>query len=282
MHTLCYKIQSHRFSIQVDDDKLLNMFYRIYPGARYDGNGKTDITYVLKTTSGDATKEYEIFENGIRKYNTHRKSKLISRLEWLITCNALSHLQEFFQLHAGGVVKDGKAILFSADHGCGKTTLVMDLIQNGYHCLADDIILLDPGSLFLYSFPRCFSVKGAGTKLLNETNVTKKDHGFYSKPKNILYFNPYAIDGCVVEKAGPYAIIELEYNQNHRNELKPLSKPQMCMTLLEQSFNIDMYKRKGVSILTELLRKCKCYSLKINNLKDANNLISQIWEEPSK
>jgi hypothetical protein len=50
----------------------------------------------------------------------------------------------------------------------------------------------------------------------------------------------------------------------------------MCIKLLKQSFNIHNYKRNGVTILTNLIRNCKCYSLKTNNVTDAVRLASQI------
>ncbi len=75
---------------------------------------------------------YEIHVDGKNKYQTNIKSELFSTLEWMITCNTLSHLQEFFQLHAGAVIKEGKIILLPANHGQGKTTVTLSLAQNDY------------------------------------------------------------------------------------------------------------------------------------------------------
>ncbi len=50
----------------------------------------------------------------------------------------------------------------------------------------------------------------------------------------------------------------------------------MCIKLLKQSFNIHNYKRNGVTLLTNLVRNSKCYSLKTNNITDAVRLVSQI------
>jgi hypothetical protein len=222
-------------------------------------------------------KVYEILKNDRKKYHTKRKAELFSYLEWMITCNALSHLEKFLQLHAGAVIKDGeKVILLPAEHGYGKTTLVANLIKNGYGCLADDIVLVDPETLAILPFPRSFLIKEDGIEKLSESNLLDKDSGYYYKDGGVLYYNPTTQIKSIVERVVPYAIIELGYDQNSRNELKPLSQHGMCLSLLKQSFNIHTYKRKGVETITRLVRESKCYSLRTNNMRDAVRLVAQI------
>jgi len=218
---------------------------------------------------------YEILVNGNRKYQTNMKSELFPSLEWMITCNTLSHLQEFFQLHAGAVVKEGKIILLPASHGHGKTTLALSLTGNNYRCLSDDIVLIEPERLRIIPFPRSFLIKGNSIKKLAESHVIDRNQGYYSKSEDILYYNPLSTNTSPGNRK-PYAIIELKHNRRFKNELRPVSKSEMCIKLLRQSFNIHNYKRDGVSILTRLVRKSKCYSLKTNNVADAVRLVSQI------
>ncbi len=277
MYELRHRLQSHSFTIQTGYEELSELSSQLYPNSRYEGNGSVDIVYTLKQRdNGIAGRVYDIYENGVRKYERESKSRLFSRLEWVITCNTLSYLPEFLQLHAGAVVKDGKAVLVPAEHGHGKTTLITNLIHNGYKCLADDIVLLNTDTLSLYSFPRCFMVKGDGIRMLDEINVQGHRHGYYCEHRDILYLNPAAVNGSLIEKAEPYAIIDLEYNPNSKSELKHLSMPQTCMFLMKRSINLKDYKRKGVAALTGLARRSKCYSFRINNIKDAVKLLSQI------
>ncbi len=277
MYLLNYKLQSHRFSIQTGNRKLVDLCSQLYPNLRYKGNGHADIIYSLKMRNDSVTgKVYEILVDGKKKHQTSRKSELFSHLEWMITCNTLSHLQEFFQLHAGAVVKDGKTILLPAEHGYGKTTLTLSLTKCGYRCLSDDIILIDPKSIMVFPFPRSFLIKNGAIKKLAKSNLIDKKNGYYCRSEDILYFNPNIKNKYSIRKTRPYAIVELHHNRRFKNELKPISKSQMCITLLKQSFNIHNYKQKGVAILTKLVKKSKCYSLRTNNVESAVRLISQI------
>jgi hypothetical protein len=277
MYSLDYKLQSHRFSIQTGNKKLADLCSPLYPGSRIRHNGRADITYSLKMRTDSVTGTiYEVFVDGKKKYRTNSRPELFSHLEWIVTCNTLSHLQEFFQIHAGAVVKGRKVILLPAGHGSGKTTLTLSLTRNHYRCLSDDIVLIDPKSLMVIPFPRSFLIKEGAIKKLIRSNLTDKRNGYYCRSDGILYYNPDVKNKLSSRRIRPYAIIELKHNRRFKNELRPISKSQMCIKLLKQSFNVHDYKRKAVTILTGLVREAKCYSLKTNNVDDAVRLISQI------
>jgi hypothetical protein len=219
---------------------------------------------------------YEILVDGKNKYQTNIKSELFSTLEWMVTCNALSHLQEFFQLHAGAVIKKGKILLLPANHGQGKTTLTLSLTRNNYRCLSDDIVLIEPETTRIIPFPRSFLIKDKSIKKMAESHLIDKKSGYYCKSDDIFYYNPYCTNKLHIRNTKPHTIIELKHSRRFKNELRPVSKSQMCIKLLKQSFNIHNYKRSGVTILTNLVRNSKCYSLKTNNITDAVRLVSQI------
>ncbi|MEO0400059.1 MAG: hypothetical protein AAF224_11645 [Pseudomonadota bacterium] len=58
-------------------------------------------------------------------------------------------------MHAAGVSKDGKAFVFPAEGGTGKTTLSLSLMQNGYALMGDDLLMVDAqtGLVFPYARP---------------------------------------------------------------------------------------------------------------------------------
>lgn len=277
MHLIHYKLQSHLFSIQTGNKKLADLCSQLYPNSRSRHNRYTDITYSLKMRNDNVTGTvYEIHVDGKNKYQTNIKSELFSTIEWMITCNALSHLQEFFQLHAGAVIKRGKIILLPANHGQGKTTLTLSLAQNNYRSLSDDIVLIEPKTTRIIPFPRSFLIKDKSIKSLAESHLIDKKSGYYCKSEDILYYNPFSTIRPPIRNTKPHTIIELKHSRRFKNELRPISKSQMCIKLLRQSFNIHNYKRNGVSILTKLVRNSKCYSLKTSNVTDAVRLVSQI------
>ena len=69
-------------------------------------------------------------------------------------------------LHASGVVKKGKAVLFSAAGGSGKSTISAILGGHGYQLLSDDFIMADRKGQ-VYSFPAAISVKEGSIEVLS-------------------------------------------------------------------------------------------------------------------
>ncbi len=187
MYLLHYKLHSHQFSIQTGNKKLADLCSQLYPGSRSKRHGSAHIVYSLKMRNDNvAGTVYEILVDGKNKYQTNIKSELFSTLEWMVTCNTLSHLQEFFQLHAGAVIKKGKIILLPANHGQGKTTLTLSLTRNNYRCLSDDIVLIAPETTRIIPFPRSFLIKDKSIKNMAEAHLIDKKSGYYCKSEDIF------------------------------------------------------------------------------------------------
>ncbi len=62
--------------------------------------------------------------------------------------------QGIFLMHSAGVSKDGRAKVFPAYGGTGKTTTCMSLLGRGYDFLGDDLLLVDPTAKTVFAYPR--------------------------------------------------------------------------------------------------------------------------------
>ncbi len=60
----------------------------------------------------------------------------------------------FLLLHAGAVVKNGRALIVAGPPRSGKSTLVLELVKKGYSFYSDDICPLNRESRRVYPFPR--------------------------------------------------------------------------------------------------------------------------------
>lgn len=69
-------------------------------------------------------------------------------------------------LHGGAVARSGIAVAFSADSGCGKTTLIAYLLAQGYKYVADDLLVLTHRGTAL-PWPMPLSVKSGSLNALS-------------------------------------------------------------------------------------------------------------------
>ena len=63
-------------------------------------------------------------------------------------CEALMYWPDKTILHAGGVTKEGEALLFVGGGNVGKTSSVLNLLREGYEYLSDDWIVIDKNKAY--------------------------------------------------------------------------------------------------------------------------------------
>lgn len=95
--------------------------------------------------------------------------------------------QKILLMHSAGVSKDGKAYLFPAHGGTGKTTTSMSLLSKGYDFLGDDLILVDPVRKKAYPYPRPLHIFTYNVRNLNGAKIPPIT-SFIIYFKNVLRF----------------------------------------------------------------------------------------------
>ena len=96
-----------------------------------------------------------------------------------------------FILHGACMVRDGRAIVFMGNSGAGKSTSAFNLIRFGFHCYADDAVLVTPGEegLLVWPLSREFSLRPLSFKLFEKQGIPLGD---YQKEGQKFYFSQTA------------------------------------------------------------------------------------------
>ncbi|HCV03537.1 MAG TPA: HprK-related kinase A, partial [Pseudoalteromonas sp.] len=83
-------------------------------------------------------------------------------LNWVIAAHEVSHLI----IHSAVLAKNGKAVLFPAPPGSGKSTLTAYLSRNGWRLLSDEMALITPLTLEVTPFVRPICLKNDSIDLV--------------------------------------------------------------------------------------------------------------------
>jgi hypothetical protein len=103
-------------------------------------------------------------------------AEVVHFCEWWLFAEAVAAHTDGCQLHGGAVANKHGAILLLAPSGHGKTTLTLALMARGFIPFTDDIILLDPHTLVVQPFPRCFHVDEGTTRVIQELSTEEGYH----------------------------------------------------------------------------------------------------------
>lgn len=185
-----------------------------------------------------------------------------------------------YGLHAGGVCRDGRALLLPGTSGSGKSTLTLALARAGFGFLGDD-------TLFLASRP------GEGVRILafpDEFDLTEQTLAFFPELTALFGEAPRAgwrkrqvraeraYGAPVVWEGAPAVLVFPRVAGVQTSELEPLSPGE---ALLELAPNVLLTEARSsqahLDALAELVERSDCYRLATGtDLESAVGLLGEL------
>ncbi len=134
------------------------------------------------------SQRYEVLTKPPRIYNkdfsyiVKQPELLPSITHGIILRNTLAQIKSHLLFHAAALSYQGKGIILAADSGCGKTTLTLALLTQGFKFLSDEVAALSLEELAPY--PRCLWVRDGTYDIFQELGLEFPVHKVATKIKN--------------------------------------------------------------------------------------------------
>ena len=194
---------------------------------------------------------------------------IIIRLFVCIKNLLLREIDNYLLIHAGVVQRDGKAYIFPADGGGGKSTLVAWLFSEGCEVLSDDVGLISLKDGLIYPYPLPIKLlnppREVITSLLKNRDIIVEHFEF---SEGILYYIRYKnppLTGC---KIGSFIFPRRIKTKDVC--IRPLNKKELLLRLIPHCNNLYFQSREAYSFLFKLIEKISGYEFiygGIENLK---------------
>ncbi|TXH98717.1 MAG: HprK-related kinase A [Rheinheimera sp.] len=199
-------------------------------------------------------------------------------LEWGMNWCIATQEMRFVIVHAAVLEKDGKAILFPAPPGSGKSTLTAWLAFHGWRLLSDEMALLLPGSQTVVPFVRPICLKNNSITLAKSwfpdarfstiaRNTHKGDVVHLSPPAHSWENN--RVPAQVV------AIVFPKYQQEQPLTVTQLNQAQAFSALAENAFNFSLGGQAGFETIVKLVEKSQCYEACYNDVAELEEFLTQ-------
>jgi len=269
------------FEIQTDIEKVIRNLQHIYADAFQDSAIAPDYFLTLKSGSG------------LRKYlrpqarflaDQHEPFKPIDALngfallEWGMNWCIATQEMRFVIVHAAVLAKDGKAVLFPAPPGSGKSTLTAWLAFHGWRLLSDEMALIVPGTNTVIPFVRPICLKNQSIHLAKKWFPTAK---FSSIAKNthkgdVIHLSP-PIDSWQqnTTSAQIIAIVFPRYIKEQSLEVTVLNQAQAFMALAENAFNFSLAGNEGFQTIVKLVETCQNYEATYSTVAELAEFLEQ-------
>ncbi len=193
-------------------------------------------------------------------------------LEWGINWCVATRAHHLLMLHSAGVERNGRAILFPASPGDGKSTLCTALIHSGWRLMSDEFGLVRPEDGMLLPLPRLIPLKNESIDVIRRFRPeaiigpafleTRKGTVAHVRP-------PLESIRRMHEPARPRWFVFPRWIANAPLTLEPMAKSQAFLMVATNAFNYEVLDETAFRLVADLVGSCDCYSLSYSDLDEA-------------
>lgn len=266
-----------RFRFSTDDLELAAYLTAILdPLADADpAHGETDHLYELRAPDADG------FPDGLIALDDHVVSRpgtshlLAATLLWHVNQMVSTVSRSLWQLHASGIVRGGRAIVFPASMNSGKSTLVSGLLLAGNAYITDETVAVDPGTGEVVAYPKAIALDPGSWPVL-PTLEPQLDESWRRFEHEKWHVDPRATGAARLRRAeGPTvaAVIFPRYRPDEPTTLVPMGPSEAAVELCRNSFNLAVLGETGIDAVVELASNVPCHRLFVGDLDTAIGVI---------
>ena len=208
-----------------------------------------------------------------------------SNLAYTFACimfqSMVLHLSpDYFCVHAAALAKDETGFLFPGSQHCGKTTLTLELIKQGYKLLSDDLAIINRETLEVMPFPRALNIREKSLPLVSgfeDYIVSKREFEIADEKRWFLDLKEFAGSPFV-----PNTIVFPQLEPGEKASLEPFSKTMAVLELIRQ--NMAPYlpnlpqpdDMSNFEVGSRLVDQASTYSLTVGDITDTIKLLLEL------
>ena len=192
-------------------------------------------------------------------------------LEWGMNWCVANFFHDYLLLHAAVLEKDGKAIIFPAPPGSGKSTLCAYLALSGWRLLSDEMAVINLNTHHVEPFVRPICLKNNSISLVKEwfpdtyispiAKDTQKGNVAHVRPPTAAVENRHV-------SAPICGIVFPKFEQSLQTTLTPMAQTFALHQLIENAFNFDLFEHQGFEILSDVITRVALFEAHYSDVHD--------------
>lgn len=217
--------------------------------------------------------------DGQSPFAPYRVDHALPALEWGINWCIATRAHHFLMLHAAVVERNGLAMLLPAWPGHGKSTLCAALIHSGWRLLSDEFGLVQPEDGKLIPIPRLIPLKNESIAVIKQFRPEAVIGPSFLKTRKGTVAHVRPPEESILraqDPAEPRWLVFPRWVAEAPLAIEPIPKSEAFLLVATNAFNYEILDATAFRLVTEIVKKCDCYSLVYSNLAEAMSALDAL------
>lgn len=258
-------VLGQRVQVEYDDALLYQLLIANFGAMARPGRiVPADLQYVI----GESDGQLIIERAGHLPVRCKGPDNLLTVLEKCITVDLQKKRPDLLFLHSAAIEWQGKAYLFAADSGSGKSTTTWAMLHHGFGYLSDELSPIDLQSMRIIPYPHALCLKQQPPMPYPLPDETVHLGGRMHVPAESLpgktVTEPLPLGGVFLLKYFPELIVPA---------LRPIGHAEAGARLYLTALNALAHGNRGLDGIVKIVEHVPCYSVSAADLAQTCSLI---------
>jgi hypothetical protein len=233
--------------------------------------------YIQEGDADDREPQFSYFRDEVIRKKERSQGALFEYARWDIHAHVPERARDYLILHAGAVVRDGRALLLPGPPEAGKSSLVLALLQRGFDYLSDDVGAIDPVTSRVYPFEKRIGVRESTiVRYFPELEPRLEDRGFdLGDHLRQRFVRPEDAGATVGGPTQAGSVVFLGEDREGAPRLTPLSRAAAVEGMAANAFNLFRYGDRGVILLSRVAAETEAYLLEGGTAVERAELLAE-------
>lgn len=207
------------------------------------------------------------------------RSQSYPLLEWGMNWCIAAHEYSRLVIHSAVLVKNGKAILFPALPGSGKSTLSALLSEMGWVVYSDEMAIIELDSLNVKPINRPVCLKNDAIDIVKSSfsNSIFTDKFFDTQKGTVAHKRVHTPCSFELLKDMPIgAVVFPKYRRGQHTRIQQVTSAEGTLQVIRNAFNYHVMAEKGFEALVNLADKVKFFSMDYSDINSAEETLTEL------
>jgi HprK-related kinase A len=254
----------------LDDERAFSMHLRLTPTRAFPRLDRATVRLLV---------------DGRAPHEDLPRAQALAVLEWGINLVIALRSHSLLMLHAGAIERGGKAMLFPAWPGSGKTTLCAALVHRGWRLFSDEFGLVRPSTLEALPIPRPMPLKNESIDVIRAFAPDAEIGPSIPNTRKGTIAHVKAPGASIREAAHSAAVRWIVFPQwaaGAQLLCEEMPKSDAFLMLATNAFNYEMLGEAAFAAVRQLVTAAKCYRLVYSDLAQAVPLLGELAENDAR